>query len=99
MIREESEPEVIPINPPSTSKLSSTATKSSKSHSYSLQASNNQSAKTATKEAERKEKVTLKMITNLLLKRQKSNPREALPDLKPVKSPTPVPMEGLLCWR
>ena len=53
MIREESEPEVVPINPPSTSKLSSTATKSSKSHSQSLQALNNQSAKII-KEAERK---------------------------------------------
>ena len=52
MIREESEPEVVPINPPSTSKLSSPTTKSPKSHSYSLQASINQSAKTATKEAE-----------------------------------------------
>ena len=38
MIREESEPEVVPISPPSTSKPSSTATKSSKSHPYSLQA-------------------------------------------------------------
>ena len=53
MIREESEPEVVPINPPSTSKLSSTATKSSKSHSQSLQTLNNQSAKII-KEAERK---------------------------------------------
>ena len=53
MIREESEPEVVPINPPSTSKLSSTAAKSSKSHSQSLQALNNQSAKII-KEAERK---------------------------------------------
>ena len=53
MIREESEPEVVPINPPSTSKLSSTATKSSKSHSQSLQPLNNQSAKII-KEAERK---------------------------------------------
>ena len=54
MIREESEPEVVPINPPSTSKPSSTATKSSKSHSYSLQALNNQPIKTASREAERK---------------------------------------------
>ena len=54
MIREESEPEVVPINPPSTSKPSSTVTKSSKSHPYSLQALNNQPAKTASKEAERK---------------------------------------------
>ena len=54
MIREESEPEVVPISPPSTSRPSSTATKSSKSHPYSLQALNNQPFKTATKEAERK---------------------------------------------
>ena len=46
MIREESEPE----NPPSTSKSSSTAAKSSKS----LQALNNQPTKTASREAERK---------------------------------------------
>ena len=45
MIREESEPEVVPISPPSTSKSSSTAAKSSKS----LQA-----LKTVSKEAERK---------------------------------------------
>ena len=38
MIREESEPEVVPISPPSTSKSSSTVTKSAKSHPYSLQA-------------------------------------------------------------
>ena len=55
MIREESEPEVVPISPPSTSKPSSTVTKSSKSHPYSHQALNmNQPAKTATKEAGRK---------------------------------------------
>ena len=50
MIREESEPEVVPINPPSTSKSSSTAARSSKS----LQALNNQPTKTASREAERK---------------------------------------------
>ena len=55
MIREESEPEVVPISPSSTSKPSSAVTKSSKSHPYSLQALNmNQPAKTATREAERK---------------------------------------------
>ena len=46
MIREESEPEVVPINPPSTSKSSSIAAKSSKS----LQAPNNQPTKTASRE-------------------------------------------------
>ena len=50
MIREESEPEVVPINPPSTSRSSSTAAKSSKS----LQALNNQPTRTASREAERK---------------------------------------------
>ena len=55
MIREESEPEVVPISPSSTSKPSSAVTKSSKPHPYSLQALNmNQLAKTATREAERK---------------------------------------------
>ena len=54
MIREESEPEVVPISPSSTSKPSSPVTKFSKSHPYSLQALNNQPAKTAAREAERK---------------------------------------------
>ena len=36
------------------------------------------------------------MITNLQLKRQKSSLKGAPPDLKLVKSPTPVPMGGLL---
>ena len=54
-IREESEPEVVPISPPSTSRSSSTAAKSSKSHPSSLQAlKTNQLAKIAAKEAERK---------------------------------------------
>ena len=47
MKREESEPEVVPISPPSTSRSSSTAAKS-------LQALNNQSTKTASRAAERK---------------------------------------------
>ena len=50
MMREESEPEVVPIDPPSTSKPSSTITKSSKS----LQALNNQPTKTVSRAAERK---------------------------------------------
>ena len=50
MMREESEPEVVPINPSSTSKPSSTITKSSKS----LQALNNQPTKTVSRAAERK---------------------------------------------
>ena len=56
MIREESELEVVPISPPSTSRSSSTAAKSSsKSHPSSLQAlKTNQITKIAAKEAERK---------------------------------------------
>ena len=82
MIREESEPEVVPISPPSTSRSSSTAAKSSKS----LQALNNQPTKTASEQLKEREELTLKMITNLQLKRQKPSPRGALPDLKLVKA-------------
>ena len=97
-IREESEPEVVPISPPSTSRSSSTTAKSSsKSHPSSLQAlKTNQLAKIAANEAERKREADSEDNTNLQLKRQKLSLRGALPDLKLVKSPTPVPMEGLL---
>ena len=55
MIREESEPEVVPISPPSTSRSSSTAAKSSKSHPSSLLAlKTNQLTKIAAKGADRK---------------------------------------------
>ena len=56
MIREESEPEVVPISSSSSSKPSSTVTKSSsKPHLSSLQAlKTNQLAKATAKEAERK---------------------------------------------
>ena len=55
MIREESEPEVVPISPSSTSKPSSAVTKPSKSHPFSLQALNmDQPAKAAARVAERK---------------------------------------------
>ena len=56
MIREESEPEVIPISPSSSTKPSSTVTKSSsKPHPSSLQAHKmNQLARIAAREAERK---------------------------------------------
>ena len=70
MIREESEPEVVPINPSSSSKPSSTVTKfSSKSCPYSLQAPNmNQLAKKKLKKLREKEKLTLRMSTNLQLR-------------------------------
>ena len=106
MIREESEPEVVPISPSSSTKPSSTVTKSSsKPHPFSLQAlKENQLARIAAREAERekkaekklKRKLTLRRNTDLQLKRQKSSLRGALPDLKLVKSPTPVLMERLL---
>ena len=56
MMREESEPEVVPISPPSSIKPSSTVTKSSsKPHPASLQALKmNQLARIAAREAERK---------------------------------------------
>ena len=56
MMREESEPEVVPISPSSSSKPSSTVTKSSsKPHPFSLQALKmNQLARIAAREAERK---------------------------------------------
>ena len=56
MMREESEPEVVPISPSSSSKPSSTVTKSSsKPHPYSLQALKmTQLARIAAREAERK---------------------------------------------
>ena len=92
MIREESEPEVVPISPPSTSRSPSTAAKSSKS----LQALNNQPTKTASRAAERKREADSEDDHKPSTKRQKSNLRGAPPDLKLVKSPTPVPMEGLL---
>ena len=74
MIREESESEVVPISPSSTSKPSSAVTKSSKSRPYSLQALNmNQPAKTATREAERKRGADSEDDYHLQLKRQKSS--------------------------
>ena len=58
MIREESEPEVVPISPSSSTKPSSTVTKSSsKPHPFSLQAlKENQLARIAAREAEREKK-------------------------------------------
>ena len=62
MIREESEPKVVPISPPSSTKPSSTATKSSsKPHQFSLQAlKENQLARIAAREAEREKKAEKK---------------------------------------
>ena len=62
MIREESEPEVIPISPSSSTKPSSTVTKSSsKLHPFSLQAlKDNQLARIAAREAKREKKAKKK---------------------------------------
>ena len=62
MIREESEPEVVPISPSSSTKPSSTVTKSSsKPHPLSLQAlKENQLARIAAREAEREKRAEKK---------------------------------------
>ena len=62
IIREESEPEVVPISPSSSTKPSSTVTKSSsKPHPFSLQAlKENQLARIAAREAEREKKAEKK---------------------------------------
>ena len=62
MIREESEPEVVPISPSSSTKPSSTVSKSSsKPHPFSLQALKmNQLARIAAREAEREKKAEKK---------------------------------------
>ena len=87
MIREESEPEVVPINPPSTSKSSSTATKSSKSHSYSLQALNNQPIKTASREAERKRGADSEDDYNPSTKKAKAKSKRSSSRSKATKRP------------
>ena len=98
MIREESEPEVVPISPSSSTKPSPTVTKSSsKPHPSSLQVLKmNQLARIAAREAERERKLTPRMNTDLQLRKQKSSLKGAPPDLKLEKSPTQVPMERLL---
>ena len=89
MIREESEPEVVPINPSSTSKPSSTLAKSSKSRPYSLQALNmNQPAKTATREAERKRGADSEddykpSTKKAKVKSKRSSPRSKTSKIKP----------------
>ena len=63
MIREESEPEVVPISPSSSTKPSSTVTKSSsKPQPFSLQTlKENQLARIAAREAEREKKAERKL--------------------------------------
>ena len=92
MIREESEPEVVPISPPSTSRSSSTAAKSSKS----LQALNNQPTKTASRAAERKRGADSEDDYKPSTKKTKVKSKRSSSRSKAGKNPTPVLMERLL---
>ena len=90
MIREESEPEVVPISPSSSSKPSFSVTKSSsKPHPFSLQALKmNQLARIAAREAERKReadsedeyKPSIKVVK---AKSNRSSPRSKAGKIKP----------------
>ena len=99
MMREESEPEVVPISPSSSAKPSSTVTKSSrKVDPLSLQGLKmTQLARIAAREAEREKKADSEdehkppvKVTKAKSKRSSPDPRLAKPN------PTPVPMERLL---
>ena len=90
MIKEESESEVVPISPSSTSKPSSTLTKSSsKSHPYSPQALNmNQPAKTVARETERKRRADSEddykpSTKKAKVKSKRSSPRSKTSKIKP----------------
>ena len=90
IIREESEPDVVPISPSSTSKPSSTVTKSSsKSHPYSLQALNmDQPAKTVARETERKRGADSEddykpSTKKAKVKSKRSSPRSKTSKIKP----------------
>ena len=102
MIREESEPEVVPISPSSSTKPSSTVTKSSsKPHPFSLQALKmNQLARIAAREAEREKKAEKKADSEdehrPPTKKAKVKSKRSSSRSKAGKIPTPVPMERLL---
>ena len=106
IIREESEPEVIPMSPSSSTKPSSTVTKSSsKPHPFSLQAlKENPLAKIAAREAEREKKAEKKTEKKAdsedeyrpPIKKAKVKSKRGSSRSKAGKSPTPVPMERLL---
>ena len=90
MIREESEPEAVPISPSSSSKPSSTVTKcSSKPHPFSLQALKmNQLARIAAREAERKREADSEdeykpSIKVAKAKSKRSSPRPKAGKIKP----------------
>ena len=90
MMREESEPEVVPISPSSSTKPSSTVTKSSsKPHPFSLQVlKTNQLARIAAREAERKREADSKDDYNppvkmAKVKSKRSSPRSKAGKTKP----------------
>ena len=90
MMREESEPEVVPISPSSSTKPSATATKSSsKLHPHSLPALKmNQLAKIAAREAERKREADSEdeykpSVKVAKTKSKRSSPRSKASKIKP----------------
>ena len=90
MMREESEPEVVPISPSSSTKRSATATKSSsKPHPHSLPALKmNQLAKIAAREAERKREADSEdeykpSVKVAKAKSKRSSPRSKAGKIKP----------------
>ena len=90
MMREESEPEVVPISPSSSTKPSATATKSSsKPHPHSLPALKmNQLAKIAAREAERKREADSEdeykpSVKVAKAKSKRSSPRSKAGKIKP----------------
>ena len=90
MMREESEPEVVPISPSSSTKPSATATKSSsKPHPHSLPALKmNQLAKIAAREAERKSEADSEdeykpSVKVAKTKSKRSSPRSKASKIKP----------------
>ena len=105
MMREESELEVVPISPSSSTKPSSTISKpssitksSSKPHPFSVQALKiNQLARIAAREAERKREADSEDEYIPPVKVAKAKSKEVLPDPRLVRpNPTPVPMGRLL---
>ena len=86
-IREESEPEVVPISPSSSSKPSSTVTKSSSKHPYSLEALKmNQLARIAAREAERKREADSEDEDNPPIKVAKAKSKRSSPRSKAGKT-------------
>ena len=97
-MREESEPEVVPISASSSTKPSSTATKSSSQPDpFSPQALKMKLARTAAREAERKREADSEDEYKPAVKVAKAKSKRNSPRSKASKSnPTPVPMERLL---